>query len=85
MPKLHLHPLLIGGLNHIPNYYHILGTYLIEELFASGARLDGKLQLCVHGGHTDIHLHTHKGRHFGIKGCGTQVFRGIILHAHLWQ
>lgn len=31
-------------------------AYLVKELFPCGAGLDGKLQLCIHGGHTDIDL-----------------------------
>ena len=31
-------------------------THLVKELFASGARLDGKLQLSIHGGDTDVDL-----------------------------
>jgi len=30
--------------------------YLVKELLASSARLDGKLQLCIHGGNTNIDL-----------------------------
>lgn len=33
-----------------------VGTDLVKELFASRARLDGKLQLRVHGGDADINL-----------------------------
>lgn len=33
-----------------------LFLYLVEELFSSGARLDGEFQLCIHGSHTDIYL-----------------------------
>ena len=36
-------------------------SHLIEELLASCAGLDGKLQLCVHGG--DAHVHLCKERH----------------------
>lgn len=35
-------------------------THLVKKLFSCGVRLDGKLQLCIHGGHTDIDLHTKK-------------------------
>lgn len=31
-------------------------THLVKKLFSCGVRLDGKLQLCIHGGHTDIDL-----------------------------
>lgn len=31
-------------------------TYLIKELFASGAGQDGKLQLSIHGCHSNIYL-----------------------------
>lgn len=34
----------------------MIKNYLVEELFASGVRLDGKLQLCVHRRHTHIYL-----------------------------
>lgn len=31
-------------------------THLVKELFSYGIRLDGKLQLCIHRGNTDIDL-----------------------------
>lgn len=31
-------------------------THLVKELLSYGVRLDGKLQLCIHGGHTNIDL-----------------------------
>lgn len=30
--------------------------YLVKQLLASGVRLNGKLQLCIHGGHTHTDL-----------------------------
>lgn len=35
---------------------HPTGTYLIEELFACGVWLDGKLQLRIHRSNPDIDL-----------------------------
>lgn len=31
-------------------------TYLVEQLFACGVGLDGKLQLGIHGGHPNVDL-----------------------------
>lgn len=30
--------------------------YLVKQLLASGVRLNGELQLCIHGGHTHTDL-----------------------------
>lgn len=35
---------------------YVLYAHLIKKLFSCGVRLDGKLQLCIHGGHTDVDL-----------------------------
>lgn len=35
-------------------------TDLIKKLFPGGVWLDGKLQLCIHGGHPDVDLEKRK-------------------------
>ena len=46
----------------LPHPLHIWVAHLIKELFPSGARLDGELQLCIHGGDTDIDLQPEHGQ-----------------------
>jgi len=44
-------------------YSHLLvsSTCLIKELLASGTGLDGKFQLSIHGGDTNIYLDGREG------------------------
>lgn len=47
-----------------PICHYCTSTHLVKELFSCGVILDGKLQLRIHGGHTNINLGKKKKCHF---------------------
>lgn len=54
---------------------YVTDAHLVKELFSCRIRLDGKLQLCIHGGHTDVDLEIQQEVYFVCR-----IIQANILH-----
>lgn len=54
---------------------YVTDAHLVKELFSCRIRLDGKLQLCIHGGHTDVDLEIQLEVYFVCR-----IIQANILH-----